>query len=434
MLRIVFTTALILGYAIAPYVIEIIYPIKIQAQTIAELEARIETRNKDIAALEKEIAQYQSQIVKTNQEAKTLKELISTLETTRKKLDADIALTQNKIQTANLTIAQLRQKIAQYESEIEINQKGIETALKSIYRQEQTPLITSVLGSSDIIDIWHNVKELNDFNLDINKRIVVLEDLKIELDEKQKQQQIQKNNLSEQQNTLSDQKKVVEYNKAQQNKVLTETQNKEALYQKQLAEKKALRDAFQKELDLYESQLRIAIDPNSYPSPRRGVLLWPLDKVILTQYFGNTAFATANAAVYGGKGHNGIDLGASIGTKIKAPLSGTVMGSGNTDNTCPNASYGKWVLLKHDNGLSTLYAHLSVISVESGQKVSTGQIIGYTGNTGYSTGPHLHFTVYASQGVQLVNRPSSACGGKTYYIPVADYKAYLNPLSYLPAL
>jgi murein DD-endopeptidase MepM/ murein hydrolase activator NlpD len=233
---------------------------------------------------------------------------------------------------------------------------------------------------------------------------------------------------------LADQKKVIVYNTEQKNKVLSETQNKEAIYQQQLAEKKALRDAVQKEINEYESQLRLAVDPTSYPSARAGILSWPLSKVTITQYFGNTAFATANAAIYGGQGHNAIDLAAVVGTPIKSAAAGVVQGFGDTDLTCPGASYGRWILVKHTNGLSTLYAHLSVISVSSGQTVQTGETIGYSGNTGYSTGPHLHFGVYASQGVQLVNRPSAACGGKVYYMPVADYKAYLNPLSYLPAV
>jgi murein DD-endopeptidase MepM/ murein hydrolase activator NlpD len=87
-------------------------------------------------------------------------------------------------------------------------------------------------------------------------------------------------------------------------------------------------------------------------------------------------------------------------------------------------------MVKHTNGLSTLYAHLSVIKVSPGQQVTTGETLGYSGNTGYSTGPHLHFTVYASQGVKIMSRKSAACGG-TYTMPIADLKAYLNPMSFL---
>ena len=88
-----------------------------------------------------------------------------------------------------------------------------------------------------------------------------------------------------------------------------------------------------------------------------------------------------------------ISFGASIGTPIKAALSGTVLGTGNTDSIKGCYSFGKWVMVKHNNGLNTMYAHLSQISVSSGQSVSTGQVLGYSGETGYATGPHLHFEV-----------------------------------------
>lgn len=404
------------------------------AQTISELQQRIAERNADIADLEKEIAQYQNQINQTAQEAKTLKDLIATLNTTRKKLDADIALTQNKITATSLTIDQLGKEIINYRNDISSNKETIGVALKTMHRSEQTPLLTAFLGSTDTIAVWTDIKRLTDVQEEIKQHIEILEGLKKDLEVKKLQSEGKKVDLATYQSTLADQKKVIVYNTEQKNKVLSETQNKEAVYQQQLAEKKALRDAVQKEINEYESQLRLAVDPTSYPSARAGVLSWPLSKITITQYFGNTAFATANAAIYGGQGHNAIDLAAAIGTPIKSAFTGVVQGFGDTDLTCPGASYGRWIVVKHTNGLSTLYAHLSVISVSTGQTVQTGETIGYSGNTGYSTGPHLHFGVYASQGLQLVNRPSAACGGKIYYMPVADYKAYLNPLSYLPTV
>lgn len=167
------------------------------------------------------------------------------------------------------------------------------------------------------------------------------------------------------------------------------------------------------------------------PPAGKGVLAWPLPTIRITQYFGNTEFAKSGA--YSGKGHNGVDFGASIGTEVKAALSGTVIGTGNTDQFKGCYSYGKWVLIRHENGLTTLYAHLSLIKVAKGQSVSTRETIGYSGNTGYSTGPHLHLTVYASQGVEIVRlgdiKKITNCGNA--YIPVAPLNAYLNPLDYL---
>lgn len=89
-------------------------------------------------------------------------------------------------------------------------------------------------------------------------------------------------------------------------------------------------------------------------------------------------------------GYNGVDLAAPVGTPALASASGEVIvarGSGW------NGGYGAYVVVKHANGTQTLYAHLSSVAVSMGQKVSAGQKIGGVGNTGRSTGSHLHFEV-----------------------------------------
>ena len=162
---------------------------------------------------------------------------------------------------------------------------------------------------------------------------------------------------------------------------------------------------------------------------------WPVANVIITQYFGGTEFAKRNASVYGGRPyHPGVDFGAPRGTPIYAPLGGRVRATGNTDATPGCYSWGKWSLIDHPNGLSTLYAHQDLVSVTPGESVGTGDIIGYIGNTGYSTGPHLHFTVYATEGVSIRKfneiKTITSCGNAT--TPVAATDAYLDPMDYLP--
>ena len=123
-----------------------------------------------------------------------------------------------------------------------------------------------------------------------------------------------------------------------------------------------------------------------------------------------------------------------VGTPVLAALSGTVLATGNTDAAPGCYSFGKWVMVQHGNGLSTLYSHLSSIGVSKGQAVSTGEVLGNSGMTGYATGPHLHFGVYASAGVQITTLgayrgATTPCS--TASMPVAPKDAYLNPMSYL---
>ncbi len=86
--------------------------------------------------------------------------------------------------------------------------------------------------------------------------------------------------------------------------------------------------------------------------------------------------------------HPGVDLKAKMNTPIKSPASGVVRYSSSDKR-----GYGKMIIIEHSLGFQTRYAHLNKFNVQNGQFVSKGEVIGYTGNTGLSTGPHLHYEV-----------------------------------------
>jgi len=86
--------------------------------------------------------------------------------------------------------------------------------------------------------------------------------------------------------------------------------------------------------------------------------------------------------------HKGLDISCDYGTPVYAPASGVVTGRGR------NGGFGKTVTLNHGNGIVTKYAHLSRFNVSKGQRVRKGDLIAYVGNTGRSTGPHLHYEVH----------------------------------------
>jgi murein DD-endopeptidase MepM/ murein hydrolase activator NlpD len=86
--------------------------------------------------------------------------------------------------------------------------------------------------------------------------------------------------------------------------------------------------------------------------------------------------------------HNGIDVANRIGTPIRAAASGRVV---HVESQIGN--YGRFVIVRHPDGFQTLYAHLNDFSVRTGEYVDRGEVLGVMGNTGRSTGPHLHFSV-----------------------------------------
>ena len=97
------------------------------------------------------------------------------------------------------------------------------------------------------------------------------------------------------------------------------------------------------------------------------------------------------------KSHDGVDVNSAYGTAIWSAAGGTVVTAGWY------GGYGNCVMVNHGNGYTTLYGHMSSIAVSSGQSVSQGQVLGYVGSTGNSTGPHLHFEVRASSSGATIN-------------------------------
>lgn len=119
------------------------------------------------------------------------------------------------------------------------------------------------------------------------------------------------------------------------------------------------------------------------------IFSWPLQEAgTITSAFGYRTDPINGSVSY----HSGVDIGMPSGTPILAAAYGTVTITNSTDSW--GGGYGYYVKIKHNDTFDTLYAHCSKICVINGQQVKKGQVIGYVGTTGRSTGPHLHFEVW----------------------------------------
>lgn len=139
-----------------------------------------------------------------------------------------------------------------------------------------------------------------------------------------------------------------------------------------------------------ENELVMQRELVKFLQERRSILqatpsLWPT-RGLVTSNFGT------RTSPWSGKvsGHRGMDIAAPTGTPVRAPADGVVTFSDY------DGAYGKTIVITHGYGMSTRYAHLSGFKVQAGNHVKRGDIIGYVGNTGRSTGPHLHYEVYVS--------------------------------------
>ncbi|HYD93564.1 MAG TPA: peptidoglycan DD-metalloendopeptidase family protein [Candidatus Paceibacterota bacterium] len=400
-----------------------ILPAPTHADTVAEIKEQIEEINQQRAALNAEIAEYQRQLGVISGQKQTLQSAIQTIDVSRNKTSAQIRDIQAKISAATLKLSQLALEINNKEDSIALDQAAVASSLRNIHASDDVSLIEQLFAADDLADAWVSVDNLGALNQALQSHANALSEAKTQLAMQQEAVASTKNELSSANVDLNNQKKALDVQKAEKSTLLSQTQSQEAQYQALIAQKRAEEATFEAALFELSSQLKAA-DNTLVSAPGKGVLAWPLDSIRITQYFGRTS---DSGRLYASGTHDGVDFGVGSGTPVKAALSGTVMQI-NT-GAVQNCQYGKWVLIRHDNGLATLYAHLSSISVSSGETVSTGQVVGYSGMTGYATGPHLHFTVYNASSVAF--KQYTCKSGYTVTVPIAPPNGYLDPMSYL---
>ena len=431
-------TALILLAGMSP----ILAYAQTATSTAASIQQQIDDNNSQVQQLDAQIAQYQTQLDATTKQKNTLQNAINQLTLQGKQLAAKITVMKSQINTTQLQIQQLSKGIAGKQASIDTDESGLAESMRLLDETEGEPLIFQILASENVAAAWEDVDANESLQSAIDTQITTLASEKQSLADAKSATQTKQTQLLNQQQTLTTEQGSLNATKKAQSDLLVQTKSKESTYQTIIAQKRAQEASFEQALTDLKSQLNVAVNPSQITPPGQGILQWPIAGTIrITQYFGDTPFSQANPALYSGHGHDGLDIGAPIGTPVHAALTGTVLATGNTDLSYGTSgaqcySFGKWVMLQHANGLNTMYAHLSQISVTQGQQVTTGDVIGFSGETGYATGPHLHFGVYVGSVTKIIplgqatKAVGTPCSGAV--MPVPPVSGYLNPLNYLP--
>lgn len=430
-------TAFAIGIILMPFLSYITPNANAQMSELDKLQQDIKDRGSRLQEIEKEIAKFENDLKQVGAEKQTLQKAINQLQLERKKVQAEISRTETLISSTDLEINKLILEISKTQGSIEQIESAIAQIIRSQYKAGEISMVELILQNKHLSEFWSTFEAHASVRDSMSDKVDELDSLQRLLEEKREENTEKRSDLVSLHSQYKDQNSVLSNNQKEQSNLLEVTKNEEKNYQRLLAQKQEARDQIIKDLRDFEAKLQFFLDPNTIPTAGTAVFDWPLKNVIVTQWFGGSEFAKRNPGIYGGRAyHPGIDMGTPRGTPIYAPLTGTVRATGNTDLVPGCYSWGKWTLIDHSNGLSTLYAHQDVISVSPGQKVTTGEIIGYTGNTGYSTGPHLHFTVYAKDGVSVRQfneiKTVTSCGPAS--TPVAASDAYIDPALYLPPL
>ena len=359
------------------------------------LREQISLKEEEIKKLEAEEAVYKQALSQTQSQSKTLKSQISLIESQINQLTVNLKITKAKISKTESDIKLHSREIKEKEKEIQNRKLAMGESMKFLTRLENQGLVAMILKSDKLSDVLNSNQYLIDLENGLYDNFTILTQDKAELENLVSEEKNLKGNLNESKNELVVKNNLVQKQKGEKNKLLAETKNKETEYQKMISQVQIKQAEIQSEIFELEDKLRGQV--GGVPPPRPGALAWPLLGRI-TQGYGPTSITGFYNDAY--KFHNGIDLAAYYGAPIRAALDGVVAASGDNGKY----AYGEWLAVRHSNGLTTLYTHLSAKAASVGQAVSQGQIIGYEGSTGFVTGPHLHFTVYSTNTFKVEKR------------------------------
>lgn len=343
------------------------------AEDVDELQDKLSSLEDEKAAVKEKIAELTQQA--------------SDVEATRAALQSEIDLTKEEISTVEAYINRLQEQIDVKTTELKaaeaaLEQKEEEFALtvRTTYEQGDSSYLEVLLNSSSFSDLLSRMEIITAIMED-NKKIVA-EYTAAKEDIAQKKQELQ--------DTQDDQK---EYQENLSYKVdeLAASEAEQAALQESIeaykAESEAEYDRISNEMQDVSNQIA-ALSAQSAAAggvPYSGTFVWPTPSCTTT----SSVYGYRVHPIYGTvKFHAGEDIPASYGAEILAAASGTVTTAGWV------SGYGNYTVIDHGGGTMTAYGHQSSILVSVGQHVEQGQVIGYVGSTGNSTGPHLHFEVY----------------------------------------
>lgn len=335
--------------------------------------------------LDNELQDVQGQIEESRSTQASWQAIITDIAEKLKAIQAELDEATRKLQAikkeqdqVNLQIKQLQEEIQKAEVQLRARQAILNKRVRVIYMHGQLSYIEVILGANSFSDFANRLELLkriirSDFNLiqEIQQRKAAIEAKKVEI-EKEK---ARLDELASQAQKVQDEVKV---KKAEQQRVLAHARTQQDAAKQMeadlIARSNEIRQMIQSRM-----QQNSGSDQIVHGS---GTFIWPCNGPI-TSPFGYRTHPIFGTTIY----HSGIDIGVDYNTPIHAADGGTVILAG----WC--GGYGNAVIIDHGNGLQTLYGHNTSVAVSEGQTVSQGQVIAYSGSTGYSTGPHCHFEV-----------------------------------------
>ena len=329
----------------------------------------------------------------------------------KKVLDQQIANTSAQIGNVEAQIADYASLITRTEEELADAEKREEAQyelfcqrVRAMEESGEVSYWSVLFGASSFTDMLARLDDVNEVMEADQKVIDDLKTLQVEITEKKEQLEDSKAEREAAKADLVSKKSELDKQRKQAISLVNEIndneqENKETLAALDAEEDRILAEALRLSKKLAEEQAAAGKSQQSNP----GGYIWPVD----SRYITSTVGGRTSPGGIGSTNHKGTDIGrVGYTSPIYAAKSGTVIVSQYS------SSYGNYVVISHGSGNTTLYGHMSSRKVQAGQYVNQGDVIGITGSTGHSTGPHLHFEI-TENGVRInpLNHGAQPCKG-----------------------
>lgn len=367
-------------------------PVKASAASSAEIQKEIDALEDQNAEIQKQLDAIQSQYNANMDDMKSIVEQKSAI-------DQEITLLSSKVETTNEQIQAYSQLIAETQEALDAAQEDLR-ALSEIHRER-----VRVMEEQGKVTYWQVIFEANSFT-DLLDRINMveeinaadrrrIEEMRIAADivtANQLNLETEKGALEDVREQLAADEAALKEKRTESDDVLRKLAEKSDEFELLMAESEALQEDLMQEIAAKEKELKeakydeylakLALQGENPPSDATWVT--PVSGWKLTSPFGMRTHPILKTQ----RMHNGIDMACAQRTPIYATRAGKV-----TQASYQAGGAGNYVSINHLDGFSSIYMHMTHYVVSVGQTVSAGQLIGYVGSTGLSTGPHLHFGI-----------------------------------------
>lgn len=391
------------------------------ADSVSQLSDDAKKRADELQALDDklkaQIKAYEGIISLKNRQGATLDDQIKALDAQAGKLELEIEQNKKKSEQLHGDIQSLSNRVAEKTSLVDQQKEILTELMRQYYAQYSNDISPLLLTADESVSFFNESSWNNDLGEKVSDLLSSVKDIREDLVREQDELESKKKMADTLQTQLSDRTDYLESTKNNKAVLLNKTVAEADKYENLVDDLQKQREEIDSEIEDIEAGKINSLE--DLPSYKKGLLEYPVKSPRrLSQGYGKTSFS---GKAYASGKHNGLDFAAASGTTIMAAASGRVVGTGDLGKY----AYGRWVAIDHGNGMVTLYGHLRKITTSRGASVKQGDKIGEMGSTGYSTGTHVHFTVFAASSYELL--PSTKVRGLR--IPVG---ATVNPSVYLP--